>query len=78
MILTTRNLAPEPEGKRAPVEIVLVVNILQTFHIQVLTVRKTGLALVVMNRGFSCVSKTSACWLLLALHNHRSHQCLPN
>lgn len=78
MILTARDLAAEPEGKSAPMEIVLVVNILQTLHTQVLTVRKMGLAFAVTNRGFSCVSKTSACLLLPALHSHRSHQCLPN
>lgn len=60
MILTVRNLGAEAEGKRRPVEIVLVLNVLQTLHTQVLTVRKTGLAFVVMNRGFSCVRKTSA------------------
>lgn len=32
MILTARDLAAEPKGKREPVEILLVVNILQTLH----------------------------------------------
>lgn len=78
MILTARDLAAEPEGKREPVEILLVVNILQTLYTQALTVRKMGLAFAIMNWGFGCVSKPSACLLLLALRSHRSHQYLPN
>lgn len=58
-IFTARNLAAEPEGKRAPVEIVLVVSILQTLHLQVPTVRKTGLVFTVLSRGFGCVCYVS-------------------
>lgn len=71
MILTARDLAAEPERKREPVEILLVVNILQTLYTQAFAVRKIGLAFAAMNWGFSCASKPSACLLLLALRNHR-------
>lgn len=78
MILTVRDLAAEPGGKREPVEILPVVNILQTLYTQALAVKKMGLAFAAMNPGFGSASKPSACRLLLTLHSHRSHQYVPN
>jgi len=77
LILTARDLPAVPERKREPVEILLVVNILQTLYAPALAVRKMELALAAVNWRFSCASKPSVC-LLLALRSHRSHQYSPS
>lgn len=43
LVLTARDLTTEPEEKRELAEILPVVNILQTFYIRALAVRKIGL-----------------------------------